>query len=117
MSEQPNTQTKPAEGVKTFTQEDVNRIVSSRLTEDREKHGAELAEREKELSHREYTVNAKAHLAGKGLPTELLDIVKASSMEELEGALKVLETHMQKKGQHTLPRAKKSKIPRISSTV
>ena len=45
-------------GGRTFTQEDVNRIVQDRLAKDREKASKELGEREQELAQREFRLKA-----------------------------------------------------------
>ena len=83
-----NTQTqqeKPQEsGEKTFTQEDVNRIVGERLAKDRAKSDADLVKREQELTQRELHLTAKEMLSEKGLPKELADILKFSDRETLE---------------------------------
>ena len=49
-------------GEKTFTQDDVNRIVSDRLAKDREKASKELNEREQELAQREFRLNSRQKL-------------------------------------------------------
>ena len=53
-------------GEKTFTQDDVNRIVSDRLAKDREKASKELNEREQELAQREFRLNSRQKLIDKG---------------------------------------------------
>ena len=42
------------EGEKTFTQEDVNRIVSKRLSEEKQKAEADIAKREAQLKQKEF---------------------------------------------------------------
>ena len=49
-------------GEKTFTQDDVNRIVQDRLAKDREKASKELGEREQELAQREFRLNSRQKL-------------------------------------------------------
>ena len=55
-------------GERTFTQDDVNRIVQDRLAKDREKASKELNEREQELAQREFRLNSRQKLIDKGYP-------------------------------------------------
>ena len=79
-------------GEKTFTQDDVNRIVSARLAQEKAKGDAALSEREQQLAKRELKLTAKERLNEMGLPAELLDALDVSSPEALEKGLKVLHT-------------------------
>lgn len=75
---------------KTFTQDDVNRIVQDRLAKERAKQGAELEQRAAELEAKEFNA-LKAETAKKhNIPLEVLDALKASNAEDLEKAVKVL---------------------------
>ena len=76
---------------KTFTQEDINRIVQERLAKERSKGDATLAEREQELAKREFMLKAKEIFAEKKLPLELLDAIKADNEDELNASLAILE--------------------------
>lgn len=58
-----------------FTQEDVNHIISDRLTKERTRLEGELAKREQELAKRELQFRAKELLTKKKLSTELSDIL------------------------------------------
>lgn len=79
-------------GVRTFTQDEVNRIVSNRLAEDRAKRTAELDEREKAVKARELAVIAAEKLAAAGLPKELTAVLKYDDEESLEAAINQLST-------------------------
>lgn len=80
--------TQPEEnGEKTFTQEDVNRIVGERLAKDRAKGTADLEKRELELQARELAMTAREILAEKGLPKDLADILKYSDEDSLTSAV------------------------------
>ena len=88
------------EGVKTFSQEEVNQIVSRRLAEDRAKHGAELAKREQEFAQREAAFQkqeleskATARLTARGLSPDFLTLVDTSSAEAMERTLSIIETN------------------------
>ena len=81
----------PAQGNKTFTQDDVNRIVQERLAKEKSKSEAAIAQREQELSQRELLLSAKEKLTAKGLPLELLDALNMSSPEALDKSLTILE--------------------------
>lgn len=79
-------------GEKTFTQEDVNKIVSDRLAREKAKGEAALAEKERQLAQRELQLTAKERLAQMGLPAELLDVLNLSSQEAMEKALTTVKT-------------------------
>lgn len=79
-----------AEG-KTFSQEDVNRIVQERLAKDREKASKELDEREKELARREFRLNSRQKLESKGYPESLLDALNCNSEKEFDKALDIID--------------------------
>lgn len=83
-------------GEKTFTQEQVNQIISDRLARDRAKGEAALAEREQQLAQRELLLTAREKLTENGLPVELVDALNVSSPEALEKALSTVKTVMDK---------------------
>ena len=85
-----NNQNPDGAGEKTFTQEQVNQIISDRLARDRAKGEAALAEREQQLAQREL------QLTENGLPVELVDALNVSSPEALEKALSTVKTVMDK---------------------
>lgn len=83
---------------RTFTQEEVNKIVQDRLAREREKEKAAAGqsnfdEREKELERRELAMTAKELLYTKGLPKEFADVIYFTDRESLEKAIEVLERH------------------------
>ena len=83
-------------GEKTFSQEDVNRIVDERLAKEKAKGEAALAEREQQLAQRELLLTAKEKLTENGLPVELVDALNVSSNEALEKALSIVKTVLDK---------------------
>lgn len=91
-----NNQNPDGAGEKTFTQEQVNQIVSDRLARDRAKGEAALAEREQQLAQRELLLTAKEKINEMGLPAELVDALNVSSPEALEKALSIVKTVMDK---------------------
>ncbi|MGN0612639.1 MAG: DUF4355 domain-containing protein [Porcipelethomonas sp.] len=78
-------------GSKTFTQEDVNRIVGDRLAKDRAKNDADLIKREQDLKQRELAMSAREVLSEKGLPKELADILKFSDEDTMNKSIESLE--------------------------
>ncbi len=91
-----NNQNPDRAGEKTFSQEDVNRIVGERLAKEKAKGEAALAEREQQLAQRELLLTAKEKLTENGLPVELVDALNVSSPEALEKALSIVKTVMDK---------------------
>ena len=77
----------PEQTGKTFTQEEVNRIVSDRLARDREKRTAELDEREKAVKARELAVIAVEKLTAAGLPKEMAGVLKYDDEKTLDEAI------------------------------
>lgn len=77
---------------KTFTQEEVNRIVSDRLARDRDRRSAELDEREKAVKARELAVIAVEKLTAAGLPKRLAGILKYDDETTLDEAISTLST-------------------------
>lgn len=78
-------------GEKTFSQEDVNRIVGERLAKEKAKADAALAEKEQKLAQRELLLTAKEKITEAGLPVELLDALNVSSPEAIEKAISTVK--------------------------
>lgn len=80
---------------KTFTQEDVDRIVKDRLARERKKYQTTeldpLEEREQELDRRETAFNIKELLSKEKYPTELADILNYSNMDEFKEQFEALK--------------------------
>ncbi len=85
---------------KTFTQDDVNRIVQERLAKEKgnasgndefEKKTAELDKRTTELEARENRLNAVTALRSAGYPDELADVIKCSNADELKKSMEVID--------------------------
>lgn len=81
-------------GGKTFTQEDVNRIVQERLAKEKAKNSgeADFAKREQELAQRELHMTAKELLSEKGLPVQLFDALNCTDKETMEKSIATIET-------------------------
>ncbi len=82
-----NIQTAQVQEQKTFTQDDVNRIVGERLSKDRSRNEADFVKRENDLKQRELAMTAREMLAEKGLPKDLADILRYSDEETLKTAI------------------------------
>ena len=81
------------EGEKTFTQEDVNRIVSKRLSEEKQKAEADIAKREAQLKQKQFQLEAKAMLKEKGLPDTLLSVLKGDDIETFSKSVEILKQY------------------------
>ena len=84
-----------SESAKTFTQDEVNAIVSERLKQERGKIMKEVQEKEAELTRRETMMNTRADWQKRGLPVDLLECLDA---EKLEAAAAILEGTKEKPG-------------------
>lgn len=103
MSDQPEEKDTRQEE-RTFTQEEVNRIVQDRLARfkaepnDREK---ELEQKEKDLEIRERKLKAIEVFTEKSLPKELLEVLDYSDENKMNEHIKILEkTYRTKQGNY-----------------
>lgn len=94
MDQNANPATGQGTGEKTFTQEDVNRIVQERLAKEKAKNSgdADFARREQELVQRELHMTAKEMLSEKGLPVQLFDALNCTDKETMEKSIATMET-------------------------
>lgn len=77
---------------KTFTQDDVNRIVQDRLAKDRAKASEELGKREQELKEKEFRLDSRQKLIDKGYPESIMDALNCSSTEAFDKALDIIDS-------------------------
>lgn len=80
-------------GGKTFTQEDVNRIVSERLARERAKAEPQDDEREKALKAREARMDCREYIASKKYPVALLDVLDMSDADKFKEMADKLVKH------------------------
>lgn len=99
-----NQNNNPANGERTFTQEEVNRIIGERLAKEKAKGDAasaereqQLAEREKQLANREALYDLKDQLKEMGLPAELLPVLNVQDKAALDKALEALKAYIDEK--------------------
>ena len=78
-------------GEKTFTQEQVNAIVSDRLERDRKKQTEEMSKKEQELAQREFRLNSRQKLIDRGYPESILDALNCSSEDAFNKALDIVD--------------------------
>lgn len=74
---------------KTFTQDEVNRIVQERLSRNKTKND-ELEEREKKIIQRELKADCKDILIEKNLPVELSELFNGYSEDDLDKFIEVI---------------------------
>ena len=89
---------------KTFTQEDVNRIVQERLAKERGRGSEELDKRTAELDLRERKLNAVTELRKNGLPDYLADALNLSSDDAYTASMEAVLR--MKKESETEPKGK-----------
>ena len=91
----------PAEvtgGERTFTQDDVNRIVQDRLAKDRTKTSEEISKREQELAAREFRLNSRQKLIDRGYPESIMEALNCSSEEAFDKALDAIDSLLKERG-------------------
>lgn len=79
---------------KTFTQQEVDEIVRSRLARERKRAGTgedTRSDREKSLDERELHLMARERLFDEGMPSQLADILKYTDEDSLDAALEVIK--------------------------
>lgn len=69
-------------GEKTFTQDEVNKIVSERLAREKAKTDTITHEEQKEIEKRANVVDCKAYIYDNDLPRELLEVLDTSDKEK-----------------------------------
>lgn len=85
-------------GERTFSQDDVNRIVQERLARDRGKASEEVSKKEQELADREFRLNSRQKLIDRGYPESILEALNCSSEEAFNKALDALDGLMKERG-------------------
>lgn len=87
---------------RTFTQEDVDRIVQERLSRERKKFQPQesdpLEQREQELKQREMAFDIKELLNKEKYPAELADILQYSNMDEFKKQYEALKEFLPRPG-------------------
>lgn len=91
------TSTEGAQNERTFTQDDVNRIVQERVAKLKDKSNEEVTKRMAELDKRERRMNAVDKLRENGLPDYLVD---ALNMETDEAFQQSMEAILKMKGEN-----------------
>lgn len=95
-----NTGVNPGNTDKTFTQEEVNRIVQERLSRERSKTPSEIEKaleaREKALEARERESAFRSTLKAKNIPEEVYEALNCTSEETFNKSLEILGPYFQK---------------------
>ena len=89
---------------KTFSQEDVNRIVGERLAKEKAKNESDWQQREQDLQRRELQMTAKEYLNEKNIPVELLDALNYTDEETLQKSVEIIEKFIEEKAQEATPK-------------
>ena len=82
---------------RTFTQDDLNRIIQDRLAKDRQKSSEELSRREQELAQREFRLNNRQKLLDRGYDEDFLDVLNCNDEKALDKALDMLDGLIEKR--------------------
>lgn len=84
------TSTESTQTERTFTQDDVNRIVQERLAKEKGKGNEELDKRAAELDKRERRMNAVDELRKNGLPDYLVDALNMDTDEDFQKSMEAI---------------------------
>lgn len=85
-----NNAAESGENTKTFTQDDVNRIVQERLSKEKNKFTEELQKRTAELDKRERKMNAIEKLRENGLPDYLADALNMETEDTFNESMNAI---------------------------
>lgn len=80
---------------KTFTQDEVNKIVSDRLGREKERYEKDYQAKAEELRQQELRIKGTELLKSHKLSEEIYDILKFSNTEELETSILALKKALQ----------------------
>lgn len=76
---------------RTFTQDEVNHIVSERLLKERAKFEAEYSAKEQELEKRDILQTARKMIFDRELPSELIFALNCNSMGAMTNSIETIE--------------------------
>lgn len=79
--------------LKTFTQDEVDALISESLASEKVKYESMLAEKEQRFKETELILRAKEMLLDSNIPVELLDVLKFSDDATLENAISLMKKH------------------------
>lgn len=102
---------------KTFSQEDVNRIVQDRLAKDRQKAAEEMSKKEQELAAREFRLNSRQKIIDRGYNENLLDALNCSSEEAFDKALDIIDNLIKERTPDLKQAAAEANKARFTTTV
>lgn len=88
---------------KTFTQEEMNTIIQDRLAKEKAKYEKQLADMQADVRQREKRLEAREKLGEKGLPAELVDLVRLDDDDAFNTSLELLERTYKQKQPETPP--------------
>lgn len=77
---------------KTFSQEDVNKIINERLKKEKDKTQKQVEALEKEYQQKELNFKAKELLTSKGLSLDILDALKYEDEDTLNKSVNLIES-------------------------
>ena len=91
------------ENNKTFTQEEVNQIVQDRLAKEKARYDKILADKDAEHTKQMRKHTAKEELHKRGIPAELIDLVRLDDDESCNQSLALLERNYKPKAEVSGP--------------
>lgn len=77
-----------------FTQDDVNRIVSERLTKERNKLSQEYALKNAELERRKLDIEIEKELKDNNIPLELMEILKDDDIDAAKNKISIFKDEL-----------------------
>lgn len=115
---QPADNGEKGKGGRTFTQEEVDRIIRDRLAKDRAKRTApaeptEAEKKEAALTARENRLSCREHLLDSGLPSSLLDAFDTSNIDKFKKAVDVVSGLIAEKAKGMEPAPLYSNLPPV----
>lgn len=81
---------------RTFTQEELTRIVERKVAKERKRKDNAFLEKEQQLAQREMRVEARELLCDSGLPADLLSALNLTDRESMQQSIKTMQKYFGK---------------------
>lgn len=100
-----------------FTQDDVNRIVSERLTKERNKLNQEYALKNAELERRKLDIEIEKELKDNNIPLELMEILKDDDIDTAKKKISIFKDELNRLVDIEIAKRLKGSTPKQSNNI
>lgn len=100
-----------------FTQDDVNRIVSERLTKERDKLSQEYALKNAELERRKLDIEIEKELKDNNIPLELMKILKDDDIDTAKNKISIFKDELNRLVDIEIAKRLKGSTPKQANNI